>query len=109
MHVALREGLKERRPECGVRLTPNCESIFAIPNGRLNVVSDRPLRAEAVRKGDESLCGSAGSAVGFTGGLYFHTERGSGGPHRLDERLHPEDGDHPLQIVGENVEGSSPR
>jgi hypothetical protein len=23
--------------------------------------------------------------------------------HRLDERVHPEDGDHPLQIVGENV------
>ena len=51
----------------------------------------------------KSLCGSAGSAVGFAGGLYFHTERGSGGPHRLDERLHPEDGDRPLQIVGENV------
>ena len=27
----------------------------------------------------------------------------SGGPDRLDERLHPEDGDHPLQVVGENV------
>jgi hypothetical protein len=37
-----------------------------------------------------------GSAVGFAGGLDFHTERGSGGPHRLDERLHPGDGDHPL-------------
>jgi hypothetical protein len=44
-----------------------------------------------------------GSAVEFAGGLDFHPERGSGGPHRLDERLHPEDGDHPLQIVGENV------
>ncbi len=58
----------------------------------------------------KSLCGSsrayAGAArkrVGFADGLDFHTERGSGGPHRLDERLHPEDGDHPLQIVGENV------
>jgi hypothetical protein len=29
--------------------------------------------------------------------------RASRGPHRLDERLHPEDGDHPLQIVRENV------
>src|ERR1700722_19491929 len=48
----------------------------------------------------KSLCGSA---VEFAGGLDFHMERGSGGPHSLDERLHPEDGDHPLQIVGENV------
>ena len=44
-----------------------------------------------------------GSAVGFAGGLDFHTERGSGDPRRLDERLHPEDGDHPLQIVRQNV------
>jgi hypothetical protein len=28
-----------------------------------------------------------GSAVGFAGGLDFDTERGSGDPHRLDERL----------------------
>jgi hypothetical protein len=28
---------------------------------------------------------------------------GSSGPHRLDERLQPEDGDHPLQVVGENM------
>jgi hypothetical protein len=27
----------------------------------------------------------------------------SGRPHRLDHWLHPEDGDHPLEIVGENV------
>ena len=27
----------------------------------------------------------------------------SGRPYRLDERLHPEDGDHPLEIVGEDV------
>jgi hypothetical protein len=72
--------------------------IPSLPDGEC------PLFAEAVRKGDvQGLCGSAGRAVGFAGGLYFHTERGSGGPHRLDERLHPEDGDHPLQIVGENV------
>jgi hypothetical protein len=45
-----------------------------------------------------------GSAVEFSGGLDFRTGRGSGGPHRLDERLHPEDGDHPLQIVGEPVQ-----
>jgi hypothetical protein len=51
----------------------------------------------------KSLWGSAGGAVGFAGGLDFHMERGSGGPHRLDERLHPEDDDHPLQVVGENV------
>jgi hypothetical protein len=29
--------------------------------------------------------------------------RASGGPDCLDERLHPEDGDHSLQVVGENV------
>ena len=34
---------------------------------------------------------------------FSHGRVCSGGPHRLDERLHPEDGDHPLQIVGENV------
>jgi hypothetical protein len=64
-----------------------------------------PLYVEAVRKGDvqESMRERPGSAVEFAGGLDFRTERGSGGPHRLDERLHPEDGDHPLQIVGENV------
>jgi hypothetical protein len=44
-----------------------------------------------------------GSALGFAGGLDFQTEKGSGYPHRLDERLQPEDGDHPLQIVRENV------
>jgi hypothetical protein len=33
----------------------------------------------------------------------FQTERGSGCPHRLDERPRPEDGDHSLQIVGENM------
>jgi hypothetical protein len=64
-----------------------------------------PLSAEAVRKGgvQEPMRERPGSAVGFAGGLDFHTERGSGGLHRLDERLHPEDGDYPLQIVGENV------
>jgi hypothetical protein len=64
-----------------------------------------PLYVEAVRKGDvqESMRERPGSAVEFAGGLDFRTERGSGGPHRLDERLHPEGGDHPLQIVGENV------
>ena len=63
------------------------------------------LSAEAVRKGDvqEPMRERPGSAVGFAGGLDFHTERGSGDPHRLDERLHPEDGDHPLQIVRQNV------
>lgn len=30
-------------------------------------------------------------------------KRLSGCPDRLDERLHPEDGDYPLQNVGENV------
>jgi hypothetical protein len=63
------------------------------------------LTAEAVRKGDvqEPNWERPGSAVGFAGGLDFRTERDSGGPHHLDERLHPEDGDHPLQIVRENV------
>ena len=63
------------------------------------------LTAEAVRKGDvqEPMRERPGGAVGFAGGFDFRTERGSGGPHRLDERLHPEGGDHPLQIVGENV------
>src|ERR1700677_1668737 len=63
------------------------------------------LSAEAVRKGDvqEPMRERPGSAVGFAGGLDFHTERGSGDPHRLDKRLHPEDGDHPLQIVRQNV------
>jgi hypothetical protein len=63
------------------------------------------LYVEAVRKGDVQgpMRERPGSAVGFAGGLDFHTERGSGDPHRLDERLRPEDGDHPLQIVRENV------
>jgi hypothetical protein len=60
----------------------------------------RALPTEAVRKGDVQgpMRERPGSAVEFAGGLDFHTKRGSGGPHRLDERLHPEDGDHPLQI-----------
>ena len=64
-----------------------------------------PLSDEAVRRGDvqEPMRERPGSAVEFAGGLDFHTERDSGRPHRLDERLHSEDGDHPLQIVGENV------
>src|ERR1700722_3268459 len=68
------------------------------------------LSAEAVRKGDvqEPMRERPGSAVEFAGGLDFHTERDSGRPHRLDERLHPEDGDHPLQIVGENVKAHLP-
>ena len=51
------------------------------------------LSAEAVRKGDvqEPMRERPGSAVGFAGGFDFRTKRGSGGPHRLDERLHPED------------------
>ena len=59
-----------------------------------------------LRKGDvqEPMRERPGSAVGFAGGLDFRMESGSGGPHRLDEGLHPEDGDHPLQIVRENVE-----
>jgi hypothetical protein len=58
-----------------------------------------------LRKGDVqgAMRERPGSAVGFAGGLDFHTERGSGDPHRLDERLHPEDGDRPLQIVRQNV------
>ena len=58
-----------------------------------------------LRKGDVqgAMREAPGSAVGCAGGLDFHAERGSGDPHRLDERLHPEDGDRPLQIVRQNV------
>jgi hypothetical protein len=38
---------------------------------RTGFILERPESAEAVRKGDESLCGSAGSAVGFAGGYIF--------------------------------------
>jgi hypothetical protein len=34
---------------------------------------------------------------------WLSTRRLSGRPDRLDERLCAEDGDHPLQVVGENV------
>ena len=64
-----------------------------------------PLSAEAVRKGDvqEPMRERPGSAVEFAGGLDFHTERDSSRPDRLDHWLHPEDGDHPLQIVRERA------
>ena len=57
----------------------------------------------AKRRCSRAHAGAARGAVGFAGGLDFHTERGSGDPHRLDERLDTEDGNHPLQIVRENV------
>src|SRR5215468_1948628 len=49
------------------------------------------------------LCGSDQGARRDLRAVWFSYGEGSGGPHRLDERLHPEDGDHPLQIVSENV------
>ena len=43
-------------------------------------------------------------APGATSTPGWHVRRGAqAGPYRLDERLHSEDGDHPLQIVGKNV------
>ena len=60
-------------------------------------------RGRAKRRCSRAYAGTARKRGRFPSGLDFHLERGSGGPHRQDERLHPEDGDHPLQIVGENV------
>jgi hypothetical protein len=43
--------------------------------------------------------------VGFDqAGRLGRTEGPLSGPHRLHQRPGAEDGDHPLQIVGENVE-----
>jgi hypothetical protein len=65
-----------------------------------------PLSAEAVRKGDfQEHMREREEARQISQRFSYSSGEGSGGPHRLDERLHPEDGDHPLQIVGEPVQG----
>jgi hypothetical protein len=61
--------------------------------------------AEAVRKRDfQGPMRERQGARQVSRRFRFHTERGLRRPSSPDERLHSEDGDHPLQIVGEPVQ-----
>ena len=63
--------------------------------------SSIPVLSDAVRKRGSALVGERGEEVWLA--KRVRTERASRLNLRLVRRLHREDGDHPLEIVGENL------
>ena len=85
--------------------SPSAEDRFLALTVRSWGRSLRPAKGRGRVK--TRFCGGAeaGRRAGKRSGLRNGSGCGglSGRPYRLDHRLHPEDGDHPLEIVGENV------